>query len=109
MRREEWRHGLSFHITPRRIRLRRARAAHDYQSNVEAYAHWQAWLRERRPPVLVAWGVHDPIFSVGGAQAIRREQPEAAVHLLDAGHFAINDRPRDIARLTHAFLADLPR
>ncbi len=77
---------------------------YDYQSNVKAYPSWQAYLRDRRPPTLVVWGIHDPIFSVEGAQAIRREQPDAEVHLLEAGHFAINDRPVEIAQHIRTFL-----
>jgi pimeloyl-ACP methyl ester carboxylesterase len=77
---------------------------HDYQSNVRAYPEWQAYLRERRPPLLIPWGIHDPIFSTQGAQAMRREQPAARVYLLDAGHFAINDRADDIAGYVRSLL-----
>jgi pimeloyl-ACP methyl ester carboxylesterase len=77
---------------------------HDYQSNVRAYPEWQAYLREQRPPLLIPWGIHDPIFSTQGAQGLRREQPEAELYLLDAGHFAINDCPDDIAGYVRAFL-----
>jgi pimeloyl-ACP methyl ester carboxylesterase len=77
---------------------------HDYQSNLRAYPAWQAYLRERRPPLLVVWGIHDPIFAVQGARAIVREQPAAELQLLDAGHFAINDRPDEIAQAVRGFL-----
>jgi pimeloyl-ACP methyl ester carboxylesterase len=77
---------------------------YDYQSNLRAYPEWQAYLRERRPPLLIPWGIHDPIFSTQGAQAMRREQPDAEVYLLDAGHFAINDRPDDLAGYVRNFL-----
>ena len=77
---------------------------YDYQSNVRAYPEWQAYLREQRPPLLIPWGIHDPIFSTQGAQAMRREQPAAELYLLDAGHFAINDCPDDIAGYVRAFL-----
>jgi pimeloyl-ACP methyl ester carboxylesterase len=77
---------------------------YDYQSNLRAYPEWQAYLRERRPPLLIPWGIHDPIFSTQGAQAMRREQPAAELYLLDAGHFAINDCPDDIAGYVRAFL-----
>jgi pimeloyl-ACP methyl ester carboxylesterase len=77
---------------------------YDYQSNLRAYRDWQAYLRERRPPLLIPWGIHDPIFSTQGAQAMRREQPAAELYLLDAGHFAINDCPDDIAGYVRAFL-----
>jgi pimeloyl-ACP methyl ester carboxylesterase len=77
---------------------------YDYQSNLRAYPEWQAYLREWRPPLLVPWGIHDPIFSTQGAQAMRREQPAAEVYLLDAGHFAIDDCADDIAGYVRAFL-----
>jgi pimeloyl-ACP methyl ester carboxylesterase len=80
---------------------------HDYQSNVRAYPEWQAYLRERRPPLLIPWGIHDPLFSTQGAQAMRREQPDAEVYLLDAGHCAINDRPDDIAGYVRGLLRSL--
>ena len=70
---------------------------YDYQSNLKAYPRWQEYLRQRRPRVTVIWGVHDPIFAVAGAEAIRREQPAATVHYLRAGHFAINELPEQIA------------
>lgn len=81
---------------------------YDYQSNLRAYREWQEFLRARRPPLLVLWGLHDPIFSVAGAQALRREQPDAELHLLEAGHFAINDCPQHIAQHVRRFLAHTP-
>ena len=78
---------------------------YDYQTNVKAYPLWQAYLRERRPRTLVVSGIHDPIFSADGARAIGREQPDAEMHLLEAGHFAIDDRPDEIAAYVHAFLS----
>lgn len=81
---------------------------YDYQSNLRAYPAWQAYLRERRPPLLVLWGMHDPIFTVEGAHALRREQPDAELHLLEAGHFAINDCPQRIAQHVRWFLQHAP-
>jgi pimeloyl-ACP methyl ester carboxylesterase len=54
------------------------------------------------------WGIHDPIFSVAGAYATQREQPRAEVRPLDAGHFAINDRPDEIADRVRALLKRAP-
>jgi pimeloyl-ACP methyl ester carboxylesterase len=50
------------------------------------------------------WGIHDPIFSPAGAEAIRGEQPEAEVRLLEAGHFALNDQPGEMAEYIRSFL-----
>ncbi len=78
--------------------------AFDYQSNVAAYPQWQAYLREHRPPTLVAWGKHDPLFTVAGALAFAREVPDAEIHLLNASHFALDEEPHLIAGLVRHFL-----
>jgi len=64
---------------------------HDYRSNVASYARWQAYLRQHQPPTLVVWGKHDLSFTVAGALAYGEDLPEAEVHLLDAGHFALDE------------------
>ncbi|WP_322012039.1 alpha/beta hydrolase [Paraburkholderia sp. J12] len=78
---------------------------YDYRNNVAAYPRWQAWLRECRPPLLVAWGRHDPSFAVQGALAYQRDVPEAEIHLLEAGHFALDEAADEVAHLTREFLA----
>ncbi|MEV1113806.1 alpha/beta hydrolase [Actinosynnema sp. NPDC049800] len=78
--------------------------AYDYHRNVAAYPDWQAWLRERRPPTLIVWGVNDPFFTEAGARAYLRDVPDAALHLLDTGHFALEDRLPEIAPLITDFL-----
>lgn len=77
---------------------------YDYRNNVAAYPRWQAWLRAHRPPLLVLWGRHDPSFTVEGAWAWQRDVPEAEVHLLDAGHFALDEAVDEAAHLTRQFL-----
>ena len=81
---------------------------YDYRTNVASYPMWQAWLRTRRPPTLVIWGKYDPSFQVAEAEAYRRDVPNAEIHVLDAGHFALDDKPEDIAALVHAFLGRIP-
>lgn len=78
--------------------------AFDYQSNIAAYPRWQAYLREHQPPTLVAWGRHDPLFTVAGAMAYAREVTAAEVHLLHASHFALDEEAGLIATLIHRFL-----
>jgi pimeloyl-ACP methyl ester carboxylesterase len=78
---------------------------YDYRTNVALYPTWQAWLRERRPPTLVAWGANDPSFIASGATAFRRDLPDAEIHLVDAGHFALDEQNDEIASLILAFLA----
>jgi pimeloyl-ACP methyl ester carboxylesterase len=76
----------------------------DYRSNVAMYPAFQAYLRKHRPPLLAAWGRHDPAFVPAGANAYKRDLPDAEVHLLDAGHFALETHHREIATLVQDFL-----
>ena len=78
---------------------------YDYRNNVASYPKWQAWLRQRQPPTLVVWGKYDPSFAVAGAAAYKRDVPSAEVHILDAGHFALDEKVDDIAALVRTFLA----
>jgi pimeloyl-ACP methyl ester carboxylesterase len=76
----------------------------DYQNNVKSYPTWQKWLREHQPRMLVLWGRYDLSFTVAGAEAYRRDVPGAEIHLLDAGHFALDEQPEEVIRLTGEFL-----
>ena len=77
----------------------------DYQSNIALYAKFQDYLRTRRPPLLAVWGKNDPFFLPPGAQAFKRDQPDAEIHLLDAGHFALESQGPQIAGIIRDFLA----
>ncbi len=61
----------------------------DYRSNVALYPAFQAYFRDHRPPLLAIWGRNDPFFVPPGAEAYRRDLPDAEIVLLDAGHFAL--------------------
>jgi pimeloyl-ACP methyl ester carboxylesterase len=78
---------------------------YDYRTNVASYPAWQAWLREHKPPILVVWGKNDPSFIASGGEAYKRDAPDAEIHLLDAGHFALDEKNDEIAALVLAFLA----
>jgi pimeloyl-ACP methyl ester carboxylesterase len=78
---------------------------YDYRTNVASYPAWDAWLRQHQPRTLVIWGKYDPSFQVAETAAIQRDLPSAEVHILDAGHFALYDRPDEIAQLISDFLA----
>lgn len=78
---------------------------YDYQTNVASYPKWQAWLREHKPPLLVVWGKYDPSFAVAGAEPFRRDVPDAEIHILEAGHFALDEKVDEIAALMRTFLA----
>src|SRR5262249_50252430 len=64
---------------------------YDYRTNVASYPKWRAWMRQHKPPMLVLWGRYDPSFAVHGAGAYQRDVPEAEVHILEAGHFALDE------------------
>ncbi|NUT38970.1 MAG: alpha/beta hydrolase [Thermoactinospora sp.] len=78
--------------------------AFDYHSNVEQYPVWQEWLRAHTPPTLIVWGRHDPFFPEPGAHAYLRDLPSAELHLLDTGHFALEDKLPEIAPLIAKFV-----
>ena len=78
---------------------------YDYRTNVAAYPAWQAWLREHRPPTLVAWGANDPSFIATGATVFRTDLPDAEIHLLDAGHFVLDEKNDESAALILTFMA----
>jgi pimeloyl-ACP methyl ester carboxylesterase len=78
---------------------------HDYRSNVRLYPTWHAYFREYQPPTLVVWGKNDPIFGAPGAEAFQRDIPDAEIHLLDTGHFALEDRADEIASHIRRFFS----
>jgi len=77
---------------------------YDYRTNVASYPAWQRWLRENQPPLLVVWGRYDPSFEVAEADAYRRDVPDVEVHVIDAGHFALDEAPDLVADLCRRFL-----
>ena len=77
---------------------------YDYRTNVESYPKWQAWMRERKPRLLVIWGKYDLSFDPSEPEAYRRDVPDAEVHVLDAGHFALDTAADEIAALVRAFV-----
>jgi pimeloyl-ACP methyl ester carboxylesterase len=77
---------------------------YDYRTNVEAYPKWQAWMREHKPRLLVIWGKHDLSFDASEPEAYRRDVPNAEVHVLDAGHFAMDTAADEIAGLVRGFV-----
>ncbi|MFE5331278.1 alpha/beta fold hydrolase [Embleya sp. NPDC056575] len=76
----------------------------DYQFNLDGYPAFQEYFRTHRPPTLVAWGAGDEIFGPDGARAFARDLPDAEIHLLDAGHFALATHTPEIAALIRDFL-----
>lgn len=76
----------------------------DYRSNVALYPAFQAYLRHHRPPLLAVWGRNDRHFLPAGALAYRKDLPDAEIHLLDAGHFALETHAAEIGALMLDFL-----
>ena len=77
---------------------------YDYRTNVESYPKWQAWMREHQPRLLVLWGKYDLSFDPSEPEAYRRDVPNAEVHVLDAGHFALDTAADEIAAFVRAFM-----
>jgi pimeloyl-ACP methyl ester carboxylesterase len=77
----------------------------DYKSNVALYPRFQEYFRTQRPPLLAAWGKNDPFFLPAGAEAFKRDIPDATVRLFDTGHFALETHAMQIAAVIREFLA----
>jgi pimeloyl-ACP methyl ester carboxylesterase len=77
---------------------------YDYRTNVPLYPRWQKYFRENQPPTLILWGKNDPIFPAEGAHPYLRDLPEAELHLLDTGHFALEEDGAHMAELMIRFL-----
>jgi len=77
---------------------------YDYGSNPPLYPEWQAYLREHQPPTLIVWGAKDEIFPAAGAHPYKRDLKNLEFHLLDTGHFALEEDGDEIARMMRDFL-----
>ena len=82
---------------------------YDYQTNVQLYPRWQAWLRERQPLLLVIWGKYDSSFTVAGAWQYQQDVPTAKVHLVAGGHFALDEASTEIVFLMRRFMQTVVR
>ena len=77
----------------------------DYSSNVKAYPVWHEYLRKNQPPTLVVWGKNDPFFTLKNIDGFRRDLKEPEIHLLDGGHFALEEYTDEIAQYIKQFFA----
>ncbi len=77
----------------------------DYKSNVALYPAFQEYFRKHKPPLLAAWGKNDPFFVPPGAEAFKRDIPDATVRFFDTGHFALETHAPEIAGAIREFLA----
>lgn len=103
---DAWHDEFAFLSSPGQIDIQ-TELFYDYRTNVERYPQWQHYMREYRPPMLVLWGTYDPSFTVAGAHAYQRDVRDAQVHLLEAGHFALDEACDEVASHTRRFLASL--
>ena len=77
---------------------------YDYRTNVPLYPQWQQYFRDHQPPTLIVWGANDPIFPAEGAHPYERDLPDLEKHMLDTGHFALEEDGEQIAGLIRSFL-----
>lgn len=100
---DAWTHDLAF-LSSKKDREIQVQLFQDYNTNLLRYPTWQKMLRENKPKTLITWGKKDLKFNYKGAEAYLRDLPNAELHLLDAGHFAAEEKTRDIAKLILTFL-----
>jgi pimeloyl-ACP methyl ester carboxylesterase len=81
----------------------------DYASNLALYPVFQKYFREAKPPLLAIWGKHDPFFIPAGAEAYRRDNPNAVVEFLDTGHFALETHVEQIAAAIRRLMAQVTK
>ncbi len=100
---DAWTHDLVF-LTSEDDRKIQVQLFQDYNTNLIRYPKWQKMLRETQPKTLIVWGAKDLKFNANGAKAYLRDLPDAELHLLDAGHFAAEEKTAEIAELILKFL-----
>jgi pimeloyl-ACP methyl ester carboxylesterase len=100
---DNWQHDQALLDRPGNDRIQLA-LLHDYRNNASRYAEWQDYLRKHQPPTLITWGRNDPFFTEAGARAYLKDVPDAELHLLDTGHFALEEDGPLIAELIRDFL-----
>lgn len=94
---DNWLSDFGFIQRPNAVRLN-LDLFYDYRRNVDLYPEWQAFLREKRPKTLIFWGQKDIFFTPEGGEAYLKDLPNAEIHRLDAGHFAVEDHLGYIAK-----------
>ncbi|EPX55944.1 hydrolase, alpha/beta hydrolase fold having protein [Cystobacter fuscus DSM 2262] len=99
-----WLHDQLFLDRPGNIEIQ-LELIYDYRNNVVLYPKFQEFFRTYQPPTLIVWGANDNIFPAEGAKAFLRDLPNAELHLLDSGHFALEDKADEIVPLMRDFLA----
>ncbi len=101
-----WTDEFAFLSQPRQAEIQ-SDLFYDYRTNVDSYPKWQAWMREKQPRLLVLWGRYESSFDSGEPERYRMDVPNAEVHVLDGGHFALDTAADEIAALVRAFVTSL--
>ena len=101
---DNWNLDLSHLMRPENAEIQLA-MFYDYRTNVTLYPAWQQYFRTHQPPTLIVWGRNDHIFPPEGAHPYLRDLKKAELHLLDTGHFALEEEGPAIARHMREFLA----
>src|ERR1700734_382600 len=78
---------------------------YDYRTNVDSYPKWQAWMHEKQPRLLVIWGKYESSFDPSEPESYRKDVPNAEVHVVDGGHFALDTAADEIADFVQSFLS----
>jgi pimeloyl-ACP methyl ester carboxylesterase len=102
---DNWESDVAFMQRPNATRVN-LDLFYDYRTNVPLYPAWQAFLREHQPKTLIFWGQQDLFFTPEGGEAYLTDLPDAEMHRLDAGHFAVEDHLDYIAHHTRTFYAE---
>ncbi|WP_328329578.1 alpha/beta hydrolase [Kribbella sp. NBC_00382] len=100
---DAWQHDLSLLARPGAEQVQ-VDLVRTYLDNFKLYPKFQEYFRTSQVPLLAAWGAGDEIFPPAGAKAFQRDLPDAEIHLLDAGHFALESNAPEIATLIRDFL-----
>ena len=100
---DSWTHDLNFLRTEKDRKIQ-VQLFQDYQTNIDSYPAWQALMRERQFPALIVWGRNDPAFIAPGAEAYLRDLPKSELHLIDAGHFAVEEQAPLVAAYILKFM-----
>jgi pimeloyl-ACP methyl ester carboxylesterase len=102
---DSWTSDLGFLKTEKDRKIQ-VQLLQDYQNNIDRYPAWQALLREHQFPTLIVWGKNDQGFIAPGAEAYLRDLPHAELHRIDAGHFAVEEKPNEIAAYVLKFMKE---
>ena len=99
---DNWLSDFGFTDRPNVVRLN-LDLFYDYRKNVDLYAEWQAFLRENKPKTIIFWGQKDIFFTPEGGEAYLKDLPDAEIHRLEAGHFAVEDHLEHISQNIRKF------